>query len=353
MADITFTKKSTKRQIRKKVEADEEPEPAPVIIQRSKPKTNKAKKATPVLSFNDDEEAEESFNLKKSAASIELKKSKERKFKLREDVLRDTPEPVLEERVNYSKDHLEALKKESFNQQRIYDKFDRPEGIPDEHMVLLAKKKREELRSGRVSGDFIPLDDGADTHGDSRLVREEDEVGEGDEEFESAMGDKLVLGKNAAKRAQSRHRHDLEEMIEEAELDENDEELRRWEALQIRKVAGAKFSEPSTARPRKETKIPNATPIPTIGDVQKMFENSLSMLQETQETHSKELAQIDHDLQQSQTRLLEIDENTAKIQERLEHYRALGTNGTSENTPNITPSPTPSITTAPSTPMES
>ncbi|KAK9745646.1 hypothetical protein K7432_018248, partial [Basidiobolus ranarum] len=249
-------------------------------------------------------------------------------------------------------EYLEALKKESFNPTRAHDKFDLPEGIPDEHLVLLAKKKREELRSGVISGDFISLDDGVDTHGDSRLVREEDEVGEGDEEFESAMGDKLVLGKNAAKKAQTRHRHDLKEMIEEAELDEDDEELRRWETLQMRKVAGSKVLEPTVTNTRKETKTPNVAPIPTIGDVQKMFENCMSMLQSTQMTHSSELAQIDHDLQQTQAKLIEIDESTLKIQERLDHYRALQT---SENTPNITPSLTPSLTpvpTDPTTPME-
>ncbi|KAK9659787.1 hypothetical protein K7432_018507, partial [Basidiobolus ranarum] len=136
---MSFIKRSTKRQIRKKIEVEEEEEPEPVIVQRSKPKVNKAKKITPSLSFDDDEEGE-SLELKKSSASLEVKKAKTKKFQLRGDAVLVTPEPVVSERPSYSKEYLEALKKESFNPTRAHDKFDLPEGIPDEHLVLLAKK---------------------------------------------------------------------------------------------------------------------------------------------------------------------------------------------------------------------
>ena len=60
--------------------------------------------------------------------------------------------------------------------------------IPSESSVKVAKEKRERLRKMKVSGeeDFISLSvtkrsEDTGPHPESRLVREEDELGEGDD----------------------------------------------------------------------------------------------------------------------------------------------------------------------------
>lgn len=77
----------------------------------------------------------------------------------------------------------------------------------------------------KVSGeeDFISLsvarrDDYAGPHPESRLVREEDELGEGDDEFAeyTSAQDRIALGKKSRKIEASKRREAMQEMINEA-----------------------------------------------------------------------------------------------------------------------------------------
>lgn len=123
--------------------------------------------------------------------------------------------------------------------------------IPTTNAIAQAKARREELRkTGLVStqDDYISLSGGrssvstvgfANKGGDSRLVREEDELGDGDEDLAQFTGadETVPLGRKANRDAAIKLRGEMGEMIEEAEGDvsEEDEEMKRWEEAQIRR----------------------------------------------------------------------------------------------------------------------
>lgn len=116
--------------------------------------------------------------------------------------------------------------------------------IPSESSIKVAKEKRERLRQTQVTGedDFISLsvtkrsDEPKGPHPESRLVREEDELGEGDDgtllftctffiylkslftefaEYTSAQ-ERIALGKKSRKLEASRRRDTMKELIADA-----------------------------------------------------------------------------------------------------------------------------------------
>lgn len=81
------------------------------------------------------------------------------------------------------------------------------------------------MRKLKVSGeeDFISLSvtrrsEDSGPHPDSRLVREEDELGEGDDEFAeyTSAQERIALGKKSRKKEASRRREAMAEMINDA-----------------------------------------------------------------------------------------------------------------------------------------
>ncbi|KAI0058268.1 hypothetical protein BV25DRAFT_1919473 [Artomyces pyxidatus] len=155
------------------------------------------------------------------------------------------------------------------------DVFDAGETvIPSQASVLAAKEKRESLRSrGAKSGteDFISLsvtkrsEEYQGPHPESRLVREEDELGEGDDEFSEYTSAKtrIALGKKARKVEASKRRDEMQELIADAE--EVDEETQEWEQEQIRR-GGMKEEEaaPVMKQVYKPAPIPPLTVIPSL-----------------------------------------------------------------------------------------
>lgn len=125
--------------------------------------------------------------------------------------------------------------------------------IPTEAAILAAKAKRSHLRDNpdeiASSADFIALDDrsGAlsirdqDSISDlagSRLMREEDEIGDGEEEHAGFTGadERMALGKKGKKEARRREREGIREAIEDREADGVDDSEGEWEEAQIRRA---------------------------------------------------------------------------------------------------------------------
>jgi GC-rich sequence DNA-binding factor len=149
--------------------------------------------------------------------------------------------------------------------------------IPSESSILNAKQKRERLRTTGTSNeeDFISLsvirrsDESKGPHPESRLMREEDELGEGDDgmfkpitfgsdshlipefaEYTSAQ-ERVPLGKKSKKAAAGKRKEAMQEMIEDACVSmlirfnqssvnrhfraEEDEETKEWEQEQLRR----------------------------------------------------------------------------------------------------------------------
>lgn len=119
-------------------------------------------------------------------------------------------------------------------------------GIPDAGAILAAKKKREQMRKGfnitEQDDGFISLNDTEEDKSGSRLMREEDDIGDdGEAEFEKYVGDKVTLDKKMAKTQEKERREGVRELIEEAEEDNDNqsEDMERWEE-DMMKFGGAK-----------------------------------------------------------------------------------------------------------------
>ncbi|KAI8981606.1 nineteen complex-related protein 2-domain-containing protein [Mycotypha africana] len=269
-----FKKTSRSKNLRRKVETSDNDEPIKVeqaeeeaIIQKtiisSKKKKSAATKKTTIstLSFADEEGGDaEAFQLKKN-----LKPSRKFAPQMQVDTImgdldEEKPSSYYDnetlEKLRASTPSLPASVRSTIpkhndmddNDSLLREKFSATMNaalpgmgaIPDSGAILAAKKKRQQLRKGisitETGDDFIALDDSE--NGGSRLIREEDEVGDDDEaDFEKYVGDKLDLNKLSAKSQEKERLDGARQMIDEAEAEGGDsrsEDMDRWEADMIK-----------------------------------------------------------------------------------------------------------------------
>ncbi|KAF8827789.1 hypothetical protein HHX47_DHR4000028 [Lentinula edodes] len=133
--------------------------------------------------------------------------------------------------------------------------------IHTESAIKNAKERRERLRKSGVSPseDYISLSvtrkaDDQGPHPESRLVREEDELGEGDDEYAeyTSAQERIALGKKSRKVEVTKRREMMQELITEAA--DEDEESVEWEHEQLRRGGHLK---PDTSKGKiKQTYIP-------------------------------------------------------------------------------------------------
>jgi GC-rich sequence DNA-binding factor len=138
--------------------------------------------------------------------------------------------------------------------------------LPSENAIAAAKIRRETARRLGIDNqstdgqtakedDFISLQVGMPTSKrESRLVREEDEIGEGEDDFSNFTGaeERIALGKKGRKDMERKRKEEMRALIEGGQEDdqdvlmlgggggkkvdqEEDEEEREWEMAQIRR----------------------------------------------------------------------------------------------------------------------
>ncbi|KAG0145088.1 hypothetical protein CROQUDRAFT_64317 [Cronartium quercuum f. sp. fusiforme G11] len=158
--------------------------------------------------------------------------------------------------------------------------------IPTSSMISSAKERRSHARkagltaptSSRVTvdstngEDFISLSGnnapmssfGASKKGESRLVREEDELGEGEDEHAEYTGatERVPLGEKAGRKAEAMKKAGMEAMIldTEGDIDEDNEEELEWEAAQIRRGGGGGSAMKTTTEVIKQVYRPAIMP---------------------------------------------------------------------------------------------
>ncbi|KAG9034492.1 hypothetical protein FRB95_013168 [Tulasnella sp. JGI-2019a] len=193
----------------------------------------------------------------------------------------------------YNAEELESL--------GVADILDGSQTVPSGITIVDAKKERERRRVAGVTSqngeDFISLsvtkrsdivDNGP--HPESRLMREDDDLGEGDDDNAEFTGakERIALGKKAKKAEAGRRRAGMVEMIEDAEQD-GDEEHREWENAQLRRNVGNETGR-ETAVPvkaiYKPATIPTATTIPSLTTSISSLETSLTMLTASHTNHT-------------------------------------------------------------------
>ena len=208
--------------------------------------------------------------------------------------------------------------------------------IPTANAIAAARLKRETIRKlgpeheavedaaaadGSVSSGFISLDLAArpSKKGESRLVREDDEVGEGDDDMAEYTGaqERIPLGKKATELRKQAVRAGMVDLINDAaDEDEDDDEVREWEAAQARRgdaqqtrsTLTASGRAPYRAAPSASIRlrdglsvaVPQQAPIPSLPAVQARLNTALAELQvshtagaETLEGVAKQRAELD------------------------------------------------------------
>ncbi|KAG9112439.1 hypothetical protein FRC07_007915, partial [Ceratobasidium sp. 392] len=201
------------------------------------------------------------------------------------------------------------------------DVFDRrPTEIPMSSAVLEAKKKRERMRvTGKPApDDFISLsvarrddmevDQGP--HPESRLMREEDDLGEGDDDDAEYTGaqERIALGKKGRKEAERQRKAGMIEMIEDVE--EDDEETQAWELAQVRRGGNNNrtlvVEEKQIYKPHP---IPAQTPVPTLDPAVARLTQALTKLATSHAGNTKSLTSLGDErtsLEQQEARLREL-----------------------------------------------
>ncbi|KAH9080570.1 GCFC-domain-containing protein [Lactarius deliciosus] len=194
--------------------------------------------------------------------------------------------------------------------------------IPSQSFVLAAKEKRERLRTSSPASshtdDYISLsltkrnDEYLGPHPESRLMREDDDLGEGDDDFSEYTSAKtrIALGKKAKKAEANKVREEMQDLIADAE--DVDEETQEWEQAQIKRSGlrpDDNFSTPVATSVYKATPIPPPTEVPGLEtSVTRISQTLVSMTtSHAQNTASVSAVSVEYDqLDGRETELREI-----------------------------------------------
>ncbi|KXN82858.1 GC-rich sequence DNA-binding factor 2 [Leucoagaricus sp. SymC.cos] len=198
--------------------------------------------------------------------------------------------------------------------------------IHSEASIKAAKERRERLRkTGQTAEeDFISLsvtrrqDVDQGPHPESRLVREEDELGEGDDEFAeyTSAQERIALGKKARKKAAADRREAMMDLIADAE--EEDEETTEWEQEQLRR-GGHRTPEPTPAQVKKVYKpapIPTTTPLPSLTPALARLSEQMAKITASHASNTAALNNIVLERESVDKRELEMREMVEKAEEK-------------------------------------
>ena len=136
----------------------------------------------------------------------------------------------------------------------------------------------------------MQVDNGPHPH--SRLQREEDELGDGEDEFAEYTGatERIPIGERAEKEWQERQKREMEaavrgdfdqDAVVEDEMDEDEEE---WERAQLRRTVQTSTSSAPRSReasPFRPAPIPDSAPLPAVGTCSTRLELTLRALEQS------------------------------------------------------------------------
>lgn len=335
------------RNIRIKPDNDDEDNNLQVPIAKIAKKKAKSNNRS-VLSFGNEEEGDETFKVTKSSASRRLVQAKSKQFLLNQESVPLNLDQATISSPSYTKEHLSELRANtpamplSFQVQDnvIAEKFPSTlgsgqiSGIPDANAIHAAKKKREMLRQKSAFLDYIPLDDGTDVDSlsekkiESRLVREDDEIGDADEELGQYGDEKLPLGKKAEKEQQRLKKAGIKEMLMEVDFDDEDDEIMQWEMEQIKKGGHSlktSTNQSQSKKPILNISIPTVTSIKSISDVQTILEQKMNDLRYLHNTHQSELVQIQKNIDNLVKSSEQMENELQTTKKRYTYFQELKT----------------------------
>ncbi|SPO20440.1 uncharacterized protein UTRI_00838_B [Ustilago trichophora] len=174
------------------------------------------------------------------------------------------------------------------------------DAIPSESVIKAAKEKRAKLRAAAAtaSDDYISLgssssalkaydrmevDDGPHPH--SRLQREEDEFGDGEEEFAEYTGatERIPIGEKAEKEWKARQREEMKSAVTgdlDGELEEMDEDEMAWERAQLNRTQPVSQTSREKS-PFRPAPIPASAPLPSVSTCSTRLQLTLRALEQS------------------------------------------------------------------------
>lgn len=163
------------------------------------------------------------------------------------------------------------------------------DAIPSEALIAAAKERRKRAAENGTSAgdDFVSLTDYSQgPHPESRLQREEDDLGSGEEDFAQYTGatERLELSRSAREKAQEREKSRRREAME-LEDGEDDSE-KEWEEAQLRRIQGAqvdrrKQQQARQPSPFRAAQIPKTAPLPSISGTSIRLQQRIHDIQAT------------------------------------------------------------------------
>ncbi|KAI5980724.1 GCFC-domain-containing protein [Pisolithus albus] len=195
--------------------------------------------------------------------------------------------------------------------------------IPTQSHVQAAREKRERLRAIGPEQDYISLavttltDTYQGPHPESRLMREEDELGEGDDEYAqyTSAQERIALGKKSRKIEASKRKDAMQEMI--ADADEEDEETIEWEREQLRRGGLDPFATADAAPEKqvyKAAPIPPPTNLPELGPAIERLAQSLAALKASHTSNVNAAASFTDEQEQLDNRETELRDMVAQAE---------------------------------------
>lgn len=182
------------------------------------------------------------------------------------------------------------------------------QGIPSEALINAAKERRrkaaEKGEDVLPSENFISLRDPGieqEPHPESRLQREEDDEGSGEDEFADFTGatERVALDEKAIKQAK---RRELDERREAMELDEEDDDSgQEWERAQMGRIdiGGSRTQrEKREKSPFRPAPIPMTAPLPTLSSTSARLVVKVTALESSIRSHQQVIDDAVRQLQQ-------------------------------------------------------
>ncbi|SPO40135.1 uncharacterized protein PSFLO_05617 [Pseudozyma flocculosa] len=221
------------------------------------------------------------------------------------------------------------------------------DGIPSESVIRAAKEKRARMRKellernggGFGAGDdFISLgDDYQGPHPESRLQREEDEYGDGEEEYAEYTGatERIPIGKKAEQEYKLQQRREMQEALTDGRSDyagladdhEVDEDEEEWERAQLRRTEmpgiKQKQQEHREKSPYRPAEIPLTAPLPTMTSASARLARKMRELEESAEAHATVVEDADKGLEALLQGEKENKEEVVEAEEKESWFREL------------------------------
>jgi GC-rich sequence DNA-binding factor len=206
------------------------------------------------------------------------------------------------------------------------------EGIPSEALVNAAKERRRRAAEDGIdtgpSENFISLRDSTaeqEPHPESRLQREEDDEGSGEEEFAEFTGatERVALGQNAIRQAKKR---EIDERREAMDLDEDDDSGQEWERAQMGRIDVAisrKQREKREVSPFRPAAIPMTAPLPSLSSTSARLAVKVAALESSIKSHGQVIDDAVRQLQQMEGDEIRNKKSIEVIGEKEAWFREL------------------------------